>query len=211
MTIRQCEHLFIFAGEQSGDLHGSHLMRALKKEIPGCRFSGVAGPAMRVEGIESIFSMEKFAVMGFTDVIKAFPSLYKQFYQIRDYILTQKPDGVIFVDYPGFNLRMAKALRKKGYTGKLVHYICPSVWAWGKKRIDHMANSLDLLLTIYPFEADSFSHSSLPVKYIGNPLQEYISSYSYKNDWLDKLAIKAPSIISIFPREPPRRNPEKSA
>lgn len=195
------KHLFIFAGEQSGDLHGSHLMRSIKEFGSPYYFSGVAGPAMRAEGIEAILPMEKFAVMGFSDVFKALPRLYKQFYLVRDYILKAKPEAVLFIDYPGFNLRMAKSLRRAGYRGKLVHYICPSVWAWGKKRIQHMTNTLDMLLTIFPFEPQCFSHTSLNVKYIGNPLHEYISKHPYDDNWksqFPKLHTTG-QLIAIFP------------
>src|SRR5437016_2086989 len=145
-------HYFIFAGESSGDLHGSRLMEALKKS-KGCTFTGVGGPLMRAQYMKSILNMEDFLVIGFTDVIKALPKLYKQFYKVRDAILKQEPDCVILIDYPEFNLRLAKALRKKKYKGKIVQYICPTVWAHGKHRINTMANTLDLLLTIFPFEA----------------------------------------------------------
>ncbi len=199
MKHKRETHLFILVGEQSGDLHASHLIRALRQQDLSLRFSGVAGPSMLKEGVECIVPMEKFAVMGFTDVIKNFPSLYKQFYLLRDHILKFQPEGVIFVDYPGFNLRMAKALRKAGYKGKLIHYICPSVWAWGKKRIDLMAHTLDLLLTIYPFEANFFGHTSLPVKYVGNPLQEYISKHQYDKNWKNKFPWTQETMIAIFP------------
>lgn len=196
--IEKKPHLFIFAGEPSGDLHAAHLIKALKKQLHDYHFSGVAGPCLRAEGIETILNMENFSVMGFSDVLKNFPALYKQFYKVRDYILTTQPEIVVFIDYPGFNLRMAKALRKAGFKGKLVHYICPSVWAWGKKRIIHMSNTLDMLLTIYPFEAAAFEHTSLNVKYISNPLQEYISQYVYHSSWKSHFPIQHP-LIAIFP------------
>lgn len=195
MKNERKNHLFIFAGEPSGDLHAAHLIKAL----PEYHFSGVAGPSMRAKGIENILPMEKFAVMGFSDVLKALPSLYKQFYIVRDHILKTQPCGVIFVDYPGFNLRMAKALRKAGYKGKLVHYICPSVWAWGKKRIGYMASTLDMLLTIYPFEAACFADTSLKVKYVGNPLEEYISHHPYEGNWKTQFSFAKEPLIAIFP------------
>lgn len=193
---RTKQHLFILAGEPSGDLHASQIVKALQNEF---HFSGVAGPALCAAGVDSLMPMEKFAVMGFSDVLKALPSLYKQFYIVRDAILRVRPQGVLFVDYPGFNLRMAKALRRSGYTGKLIHYICPSVWAWGKKRIEHMASTLDMLLTIYPFEAAHFAHTALPVKYVGNPLQEYISQHAYDDNWKSHFPIGNSPLIALFP------------
>ncbi len=154
-------HYFIFAGEASGDLHGGPLVKALKQLNPASTITGVAGPAMRAQGVECLIPMEEFQVMGFSDVLAAFPKLWRQFHQVRDTILTTKPEVVILIDYPGFNLRLAKALRKKGFQGKIVQMICPTVWAWGKNRIHTMVNTLDLLLTIYPFEADCFANTSL--------------------------------------------------
>lgn len=198
------KRLFIFAGEHSGDLHGSHLIKALKTCEPDIEIMGVAGPKMRIQGIEEVMSMEKFEVMGFSDVICALPRLYRQFYKIRDYILSTKPDGVVLIDYPGFNLRLAQNLRKEGFKGKIIHYVAPTVWAWGKHRIDMMAETLDLLLTIYPFESEYFAHSPLKTVYVGNPLCEYLKDYSYDDQWRQKLGIPRDSpMISLFPGSRP--------
>lgn len=193
-------HFFIFAGEKSGDLHGGHLMRALKQELKNVRISGVGGSEMKRQGLVSMLPMDEFSVMGFTDVLRSFPRLWKHFYSIRDAILKLNPQAVIFIDYPGFNLRMARALRKCGYRGKLIHYICPTVWAWGKERIQQMAQTLDLLLAIYPFEPQYFDHTSLNVQYVGNPLQESINSYSYHANWAKECGMETTeNLIGIFP------------
>jgi len=180
------EQLFIFAGEASGDLHGSRLMAALKKELPQASFIGVGGPKMRAEGVECLLRMEDFEVMGFSAVLMALPKLIRYFYRVRQHILEANPKGVILIDYPGFNLRLAKSLRKQGYKGKIVHYICPSVWAHGKGRIQQLAETIDLLLVIYPFEVECFAHTPLSVKYVGNPLQEAIRSYSIPDNQILK-------------------------
>lgn len=192
--------LLIFSGETSGDLHGAKLLESLKTLKPNIKVCGVAGPQMREHDIECLFQTEEFEVMGFTDVLFSLPQLYKKFNKIRDMILKINPKICLFIDYPGFSIRMEKTLRKKGYKGKLIHFICPSVWAWHKKRIDVMANNLDLLLTIFPFEKKCFSHTKLPVKYIGNPLFEYIRTYSYQEDWKEKNQIDTNTkIIALFP------------
>lgn len=192
--------LFIFAGEHSGDMHGSHLLHQLKKTLPEVFVEGVGGPAMRKEGVDCILRMEDFEVMGFTDVLKSLPKLWRQFYQLRDHILANKPTVVLLIDYPGFNLRLAKALRKKGYTGKIILYVAPTVWAHGKERIQWMAENFDGLLTIFPFEAKYFSHTSLKVHYVGNPLQEYKKKYRYEEEWAKHLGIDAVEhLISLFP------------
>lgn len=173
MTKQQS--LFFFAGEQSGDLHGSAVISHLKNSKPDWSLNGVGGPLMRKLGIQGPLKTEDFAIMGFTDVLLNFPRLFKQFLKTRDAILAQSPSGVVLIDYPGFNLRLAKSLRKKGYRGKLIQYISPSVWAHGQGRIETMEKHLDLLLTIYPFENKYFVGTKLPVAFVGNPLIDAIA------------------------------------
>ena len=167
--------LFICSGEMSGDLHGAKLIEALLNLRPDLKIGAVAGPHMRKWPIREYFPMESLKVMGFLDVLKALPQLIRTFYQIRNQILALNPKAVLFIDYPGFHLRLENSLRKKGFQGKLIHFICPSVWAWGKKRIFPMAKNLDLLLTLFPFEKGYFSNTNLKVKYVGHPLAKKIA------------------------------------
>lgn len=187
--------IFVFAGEPSGDLHGSYLIKAFKNLHPDFIYEGVGGQKMRDEGLKCLLKTEDFSVMGFTDVFKALPKLYRQFYALRDAILSNPPSLIILIDYPGFNLRLAKSLRKKGYKGKIAQYICPSIWAHGKGRIKTLATHFDLLLTIYPFEKKYFNETSLQVEYVGHPLHEIITHYNYKNAPLTT----ANNLIALFP------------
>jgi lipid-A-disaccharide synthase len=167
--------LFIFAGEKSGDLHGAHLVAALKKYS----ICGVGGEKMREQNFECLIPMEEFQVMGFIDVFLQLSRLFLLFRKTLRHILEVNPKAVVTIDYPGFNLRLAKALRKRGYKGKILHYICPSVWAWGKKRIPLMANVLDGLFSILPFERNCFKNTSLPVHFVGHPLVSGIAKHEY--------------------------------
>jgi lipid-A-disaccharide synthase len=163
--------LFIIAGEASGDQLGEGLLQGLKS----LKVMGIGGPKMRAVGMETIFPMEDLQVMGFVDVLFSLPHLIRCFNKTVDAILKAQPKVVVTIDYPGFNLRLAKRLRKKGFKGKICHYVCPSVWAWGKKRIGLMAENLDLLLSILPFEKQLFENTQLRVEYIGHPLAQKIS------------------------------------
>ncbi|MFI0434807.1 MAG: lipid-A-disaccharide synthase [Parachlamydiaceae bacterium] len=193
-------HYFIFAGEPSGDLHGSRLIRTLNEQLNNASIHGVGGPRMRQEKFQCVLDMEEFQVMGFSDVCLALPRLYTLFYHIRNVILKTQPDCIILIDYPGFNLRLAQSLRKKKYTGKIVQYICPTVWAHGKKRIEVLADNYDLLLTIFPFEIDYFKNSPLKVEYIGNPLTETIHTHDYQRDWISKMGLPPDrDLIALFP------------
>lgn len=196
------KRIFIFAGEHSGDLHGSYLISALKERSPSLIFEGVCGPCMRALDVHGPLKMEEFEVMGLTDVLLALPRLYRNFCKLRDHILQTSPEAVILIDYPGFNLRLAKALRQHGYHGKIIQYVSPSIWAWGEHRIQAMENTLDLLMVIYPFETAYFNlnDTSLKTTYVGNPLQEYIRNYVYDEAWQQKLGIASTkNLIALFP------------
>ncbi len=184
--------LFISAGEMSGDVHGAHLIQELLKRRPHLKIGAVAGPQMRKLPIREFFPMESLQVMGFTDILFALPKLVRSFFKIRNQILKLEPKALIFIDYPGFHLRVERSLRKKGYRGKLIHFICPTVWAWGKKRIPLMTQNLDLLLTLFPFETECFSHTKLNVKYIGNPLTSAVANFRPAGKFSGK-------ILGIFP------------
>ncbi len=187
--------LFVFAGERSGDLHGGKLLKALHEKNPSLRSFGVGGETMRKQPFHCFLRTEDFQVMGFVDVFFALPKLMKQFKTTVRTILENQPKIVVLIDYPGFNLRLAKTLKKKGYKGKVFHYICPSVWAWGKKRIPLMASCLDQLFSILPFEKSLFQHTSLHVEYVGHPLLATIAQHDYK-----PLEIpKGKCVIAIFP------------
>ncbi len=187
--------LFIFAGEPSGDLHGEALLESLFDENSHLKIMGVGGPRMRKHtSFKCVLPMEEFQVMGFVDVFLALPKLIYHFYSLAHLILKTKPEKVLFIDYPGFNLRMERHLRRKGFKGKIIHYICPSVWAHGKGRIALMEKNLDLLLSIFPFEKKLFSEK-FNVEYVGHPLVSRI-----EKDTSEILPwAKDKTVISLFP------------
>jgi lipid-A-disaccharide synthase len=191
--------LFIFSGEHSGDMHAAALISSLRAIIPEIKVSGVAGPCLRDESIDVLMNMEEFDVMGITDVIKAFPRLYKHFRKVRSHILKSDPDVTVLVDYQDFNLQLAKSLRKHGYRGKIIQYISPTVWAWRAGRADTLAKYFDSLFTIFPFEAKYFAHTALDVHYIGNPTKEKICKHPYAINWKAKFNLPNAPLIALFP------------
>lgn len=190
--MKGCD-LFLVVGEASGDRLGADLLTALFKKRPHLRVSAIAGPLMRAYPIDCPFPMEELQVMGFIDVLLAFPRLRRLFYTTLETIEGLQPRVVITIDYPGFNLRLTQHLKKRGFRGKLVHYVCPSVWAWGKKRIPLMARTLDLLLSILPFESKLFAETSLRTLFIGNPIAERIRNHCYK------ARVAEGPLIALFP------------
>ncbi len=183
--------LFIFAAEDSADVHGANLIKELLDKNPDLKILDVASPRIRQYNIDIFMSMEDFHVMGFIDVIFSLHKLIKHFFSLRKKILKENPKACVFIDYPDFTLRLEKSLRKKGYRNKLIHYVSPTVWAWREKRADEMAKHLDMLLTIFPFEKKYYSHTNLDVKYIGHPLFNLLKDV--KKEKVEK------KLIGIFP------------
>jgi len=162
--------LIVIACEKSADSLGSDLL----SKLPPLNIAAVAGPKMRTFPIEVLIPMESFEVMGFVDVALNFPKLCHLFFKLKKLILERNPRAVIFIDYPGLNLALAKALRKKGYSGRLIQYVCPSIWAYRKNRAQTMINTLDHLYTLLPFEAELFDGTSLKAEFVGHPLEKKI-------------------------------------
>ncbi|MGF1655575.1 MAG: lipid-A-disaccharide synthase [Verrucomicrobiales bacterium] len=164
---------YFVAGELSGDTHAASLMQSLTKRLPNVRFYGNGGPKMAAISQASAGKIEDWtqdaAVLGLWEVLRKYGYFKKRFDEMLEQILALQPDAVILVDYPGFNLRLAKALRKRGYTNHIIYYISPQVWAWNLKRIPKMAAILDLMICIFPFEPAYYEKHSLRSVFVGHP------------------------------------------
>jgi lipid-A-disaccharide synthase len=162
--------LYVIAGESSGDAHAAVLMHELQSLRPDIQFYGAGGPRMREIGGSQIFEWAHEAVVGLWDVLLKYPYFRAQFNRMFREISRLLPDAVIFVDYPGFNLRLADYLHRKGYPGKKIYYISPQVWAWNRGRIPKMAKYLDLMMCIFPFEKPLYEASGLRTEFVGHPM-----------------------------------------
>ena len=161
--------VLIVAGEVSGDMHASALMRAMREQHAGpIEFRGVGGDTMAAEGAQILFHTDRTAVVGIWDVLRHIGFFAHMMRVMVGELQTWKPDLVLTVDYPGFNMRFAKRAHARGF--KTVHYICPKVWVWNKGRIPKMARDLDHLITIFPFETACFEGTGLRITFAGNPL-----------------------------------------
>ncbi len=165
-------HFGIVAGEASGDLLGAGLMRALGERFPGARFSGVGGPAMGRLGCESLAPMERLAVMGLVEPLARLPELLRIKRRLVAHFRASPPAAFIGVDSPDFNLRLAKTLHRSGIPA--VHYVSPSVWAWRAGRIHGIARSIDLMLTLFPFETEIYQQHGVAARCVGHPLADAI-------------------------------------
>lgn len=163
--------IFIIAGETSGDTHAAGLIGELHKGNPTFSFAGLGGPRMRAIGGDGIEDwLRDAAVLGLWEVLKHYGYFKRKFDEALGRIAAEPPDAVVLVDYPGFNLRIAKALRRNRYRGRIIYYISPQVWAWKRGRVKVMARLLDLMICIFPFERELYEASGLHTEFAGHPL-----------------------------------------
>jgi lipid-A-disaccharide synthase len=163
-------HLFVIAGETSGDTHAASLLSELRSLTPDLQISGLGGPKLHALSPEVEDWTHEAAVVGLWDVLRHYGYFRQKFHTAQDRIAREKPDAVLFVDYPGFNLRMAKALQAQRPRTKLLYYISPQVWAWNRARIPRMARWLDRMFCIFPFEKELYEKSGLHTDFVGHPM-----------------------------------------
>jgi lipid-A-disaccharide synthase len=185
--------IYFVAGEASGDNHGAALMQSLRDLQPDLQFIGRGGPRMKQLADPRFTNwIDHAAVVGLWEVVKNYGYFRKQFREVLSEIDAGKPDAVVLIDYPGFNLRLARELRRRSSTRKIIYYISPQVWAWNRGRITQMAEWLDLMLCIFPFEADLYNKSGLRTQFVGHPIIQNLTAR--------KIDIQRdPNLIGLFP------------
>jgi lipid-A-disaccharide synthase len=185
--------LYVVAGEHSGDAHGAGLLEALRGKVPDLSISGFGGPRMRSLVGETLRDwVEDAAVMGIWEVLKHYGWFRKRFAEMLAEICDLKPEVLLLIDYPGFNLRFAKAVRARLPETKIVYYISPQVWAWNRGRIPGMARCLDEMICLFPFEVELFSQAGLRTTYVGHPLVDELAE--------EKVEVERDSnLVGLFP------------
>lgn len=185
--------LYLVAGEASGDNHGAALMQSLRRLRPDLALLGRGGPRMKAMTRDRFNDWsDEAGVIGLWEVVKHYPYFRREFAKTLDEIAISEPDAVVLIDYPGFNLRLARALRARSLGGKIIYYISPQVWAWNRSRIPRMARSLDLMLCIFPFEAELYEQSGLRTIFVGHPMIENLEAKRTNPP-------RDPNLIGLFP------------
>ncbi|OGW79083.1 MAG: lipid-A-disaccharide synthase [Omnitrophica bacterium RIFCSPLOWO2_12_FULL_44_17] len=199
MSTNQLKKIFLIAGEASGDLHGALLIKKLKTLYPDIILRGLGGPLMKAEGVQILHDLTKESVLGATDVfIKYFHflSIFKR--ALKDAELF-KPDAIILIDYPGFNLRFAKKINNRF---PVIYYISPQIWAWGKRRIHVIKKFISHMIVLFQFEADMYRKFSVPATWVGHPLIDEVKPSKPRIELRKELFPQAATglkVVTLFP------------
>ncbi len=212
-------HIMILTGEPSGDFHAQALIKAMKLRKPDLYITGIGGPCMKAQNVELFFPIEQLSAMGLTEVIFQFKHIKQAFDKFKYRIQSRKPDLIILIDYPGFNLKAAQYAKQK-YNIPIFYYITPKVWAWKPSRLKQIKKFVDHAALIFPFEEKLYKKAEIPSTYVGNPLMEdfpehlarpFLKKPSLQKSVLKNPLVKGPLIKKFFAKgdisnEPGRDN-----
>lgn len=193
----------IVAGEASGDIYGADLVTEALKLDPDLHFFGIGGARMRESGVETLVDSSVMAVVGLVEVVRHFDVISSAFKRMKQIILDDPPELLILIDYPGFNLRLAKVARKAGV--KVLYYISPQIWAWRQGRVKKIARLVDHMAVILPFEAPFYQQAGVPVTFVGHPMLDLVDVALDRSAAAASFGLDpARSIVGLFPGS--RRN-----
>ena len=190
--------IYVIIGEASGDLHGANLLKELAKK-GSYEIVGMGGELMRSIGVNILHDYREVNYMGFVEVFKHLKTILKKINDIKKEISEQKPTVVLLIDFPSFNLRIAKHCKKIGV--KVIYYISPQIWAWKQSRVNQIKANVDSMITILPFEKEFYNKFGVEVDYVGHPLLDAFQQYPYNESFIDQLNNKAKNkkIVALLP------------
>lgn len=192
------KNILIVAGEPSGDLHAANLVKDLKGLDPGLRFSGVGGRGMKKEGVEIVFDISTLALVGAVEVLKNIFTVGKAYRAVMSRANAVKPDLAILVDYPGFNLRLAKALNRMSVP--VAYYISPQVWAWGRDRVNIIKKRVKKIVVFFKFEEELYKTYGINAEFVGHPLLDTVKITLPRQEFLKKYGLSpAKTTVSLLP------------
>jgi lipid-A-disaccharide synthase len=181
------KRVLLVVGEASGDLHGSHLVRALRERDSALEISAVGGEALKREGAKIIFDVARIAGMGLTELAGNLTSLWRAYSQVKKNLREQRPSLLILIDFPDFNLRVARVAKRLGVP--VLYYISPQVWAWRKRRIAEIARLADRMAVVFPFEASLYEKAGVKVEFVGHPLLDVARASRPREETLARLGL----------------------
>jgi len=193
------KHIFLIAGENSGDLHASNLVKSLLRLDATLRFSGLGGPQMAAAGVILLKDIVKgLAIVGFTPVLRNLRIIKRLLEQVREFLSEQRPDAVILVDYPGFNLRVARMARDLGIP--VIYYISPQIWAWHPTRIMRIRATVHLMMVFFPFEHKMYQKAGVNAVHVGHPMLDIVRLTMSKQEVFEKFGFDhAKKLIGLLP------------
>ena len=201
--IQGSKQIMVAAGEASGDLYGSNLAEAIRKKAPSVCMFGIGGTKMQEAGVELYAPIERLSSMGLTEILGHLPYLRRLLSKMAELMDRRRPDLLILIDYPGFNLRLAGMARKRRIP--VLYYICPKVWAWGAWRIPLISRRVTKLLAVFPFEPQLFHGRGLDVMFIGHPLLDVVSPSSSKTAFFREMGLPPDDpVIGLLPGSRPQ-------
>jgi len=190
--------IMMVAGEASGDLHGSGVVRELKRLAPDCEIFGIGGDKMQAEGMRLIYHVRELSVMGIWEVVEHLPLLRSVQRTLQAVLKSSHPDILVLIDYPGFNLRLARFAHDLGI--KTLYYISPQVWAWNRGRIRKMKHIVDKMLVVFPFEVNLYREEGIDVEFVGHPLLEVLTEPSGRAEFCTRYQLDpSRQILGLFP------------
>lgn len=190
--------VLIVSGEASGDHHAAQLITEVRKISPDVHFFGMGGEKMREAGADIVIDSKSMAVVGAIEILAHFAPIYRAWKKLRYIIKHTPPDLVVLLDYPEFNLQIAKAAKKAGV--KVLYYISPQVWAWKQKRVKTIKQRVNKMLVIFPFEAEFYQRAGVPVEFVGHPLTDKVKPTKDKSQMLKSLNIDADKrVVGLLP------------
>lgn len=193
------KRIMIVTGEASGDLHGAKLMSAIAAQLPDTKFFGVGGKNMAAKGCEILIPGEELAVMGIVEIVGHLPVILRAFNKVkREFYGSNKPDALVLIDFPEFNLRLARQAKKAGIP--VLYYVSPQVWAWRRGRVKKIAAVVDSLAAIFPFEPAFYDGQDILVKYVGHPLLDEFEEAGNCQNLRSRLQIaQNKKVVGLFP------------
>ncbi len=192
--MQPSKHIVIVAGEESGDQHAAHFVKQLKQDYPALTFSGVGGQHMQDAGVQLVSDLARYGVTGLLEVLRHAKTIRKAFLLIKAHLQQTRPQLLILVDYPGFNLRLAKYAKEK-LNIRVLYYISPQIWAWKAHRIHTIRRYVDKMAVILPFEKTLYEQAGVPVAFVGHPLVEKLTIQDSVADTKKKLGIPGDKLI----------------